>query len=414
MTSMRSAGIIRSSLLVIGLSASLYGDALSMRTWTSHDGRSMEARLIDAADLESLHFELKNGAKAEISISRLAAADAELVKTVHASKNRASLEESEEDPGPEELPRKHNLDDVPMVKQYGNFCVPASAAMIANFHDLDVDQYEIAQLSSSSSINNEGTYPRDMKLAMEKLGFEGVEIRWDSGDQFSEEILPKIKEELYRERPIYVSFMPGVFGTMGHGCVIVGYNERKEELMFHNPWGEKFEMDYSRFSGVAHGIVTIKPIEAVRPASPQELQAFTGKIPKLAGGFNWLYTQIVRNEIPITIKWCNRYDTLSDRKFADDTAREEGRTMLKLSFRRNPAVLIPNSPKGMTQSWYLVTRPPEGGARYSVQELSADGWSDPELKTLGSLTREWPTLLKSNQSGESYWRLPLVELFVEP
>ncbi|MGC6455676.1 MAG: C39 family peptidase [Coraliomargaritaceae bacterium] len=384
-----------------------------MRIWTSHDGRTMEARLIDASDLESLHFELKNGTKAKISISRLSEADADLVKVAHASKNTASLDQPKQSPDPEELPRKHNLDDVPMVVQYGKFCVPASAAMIANYHDLDVDQYEIAQLSSSSSINNEGTYPRDMKLAMEKLGFEGEEIGWENSKQFADTILPRMKQELYQDRPIYISFKSGVFGPMGHGCVVVGYNERKEELYFHNPWGEKFEMEYSFVAGVARGIVTIKPVQAVRPASPEELEAFTGKIPKLEGGFNWLYSQILSHDIPSTIKWCNRYDTLSDRKFADDTARKEGRTMLKLAFRRNPAVLIPNSPKGRTQSWYLVTRPPEGGAQYSVQELRLDGWSQPELKTLGSLTREWPTLLASS-SGESYWRLPLVELFMEP
>ena len=57
-------------------------------------------------------------------------------------------------------------------------------------------------------------------------------------------------------------------------------------------------------------------------------------------------------------------------------------------------------------------RPPEGGSRYLVRELDEAGWSHPELKTLGSLTREWPTLLKDHQDQESYWRLPLVELFV--
>ena len=207
---MRGVGIIVSSLLFLGLSGFLSGDILSMRTWTSHDGRSMEARLIDASDLDALHFELKNGTKTKISISRLSESDAELVKIKHESINQSSLDEPEETPDSDWVPRKHNLDDVPMVKQHGKFCVPASAAMIANYHDLDVDQFEIAQLSSSSSINNEGTYPRDMKLAMEKLGFEGVEIRWEPGDQFSDEILPKIKQELYRDRPIYISFVPGV------------------------------------------------------------------------------------------------------------------------------------------------------------------------------------------------------------
>jgi hypothetical protein len=73
--------------------------------------------------------------------------------------------------------------------------------------------------------------------------------------------------------------------------------------------------------------------------------------------------------------------------FADGTAREHGRIMLKLAFRRNPAVIIPNSPKGYTESFYLVTRSPDGGTCYWAREINNQGWRKPELKTLGSITR---------------------------
>ena len=84
--------------------------------------------------------------------------------------------------------------------------------------------------------------------------------------------------------------------------------------------------------------------------------------------------------------------------------------MLKLAFRRNPAVLIPNSPKGITQSFYFVTREPKGGARYLVREINEGGWSEPELKTLGFLTREWPTLIRDQSGRKSLWQLPMIEL----
>jgi hypothetical protein len=94
-------------------------------------------------------------------------------------------------------------------------------------------------------------------------------------------------------------------------------------------------------------------------------------------------------------------------------ARRDGRLILKLAFRRNPAVLIPNSPKGETTSFYFVTRPPGGGAQYAVHEISRDGWKGAELKTLSSLTREWPTLVKDNYNQTlTYWQLPLIELFL--
>ena len=84
--------------------------------------------------------------------------------------------------------------------------------------------------------------------------------------------------------------------------------------------------------------------------------------------------------------------------------------MLKLAFRRNPAVIIPNSPKGETKSFYLVSRPPNGGAQYKVQEITPQGWGPDKLMTLGSLTREWPTLIKNNSGDHVLWQLPLIEL----
>ncbi|HAV13015.1 MAG TPA: hypothetical protein DCX06_05920, partial [Opitutae bacterium] len=80
------------------------------------------------------------------------------------------------------------------------------------------------------------------------------------------------------------------------------------------------------------------------------------------------------------------------------------------AFERNPAVLIPRSPGGETDAYYFVTRPPEGGSSFMVRTISADGWSQPELKTLGSLTREWTTQIMLTDLPNPVWELPMIEL----
>ena len=385
-------------------------DLNATRTWLSNDGKTMQARLLDATNPNALQFKLNDGRTAKIPLSRLAESEQDLIRA-HQKKVEAAterLQSTSKKTAP--LPRKHHLKDVPMVVQYGKFCVPASAAMIANFHGVDIDQYEIAQLSSASSIGNEGTYPGDMKLAMEKIGFTGRELHWLDRDTFFEEVLPQIRNSLVHEGPIYVSFSSGVFGISGHGCVIVGYDHRKEELYFHNPWGNEFKKSYASVAFESRGLVFIEPPKAQPVASDTHIENFKNKLPAIKGDLHNLYALLKQNQIDFDLLWCNRYDTLEDRNFADDTARRDGRLILKLAFRRNPAVLIPNSPKGITQSFYFVTRPPKGGAQFLVREISPQGWSRPELKTLGSLTREWPTLVENESGQKILWQLPLFEI----
>ena len=150
------------SLLIFALfitTISYGSETTEMRKWTSNDGRTMQAQLINADSLEALQFKLKSGQKAQIPITRLSEADATFIVMWQQSQEalseptEADLKQSNENDAvehaKEKLPRKFILKRMPMGVQFGNYCVPASAAMIANFHDLDIDQYQIAQLSSA-------------------------------------------------------------------------------------------------------------------------------------------------------------------------------------------------------------------------------------------------------------------------
>jgi hypothetical protein len=373
----------------------------------------MPGSLLHTADLEAFRNQLANGAQVSIPLSRLSDTDQAAIFTqLKRSKTEIRntqdvLEESKP------LPKRYKLKRVPMIEQYGNYCVPASAAMIAHFHEIEIDQFEIAQLTSAGSADNHGAYPFEMLMALEKIGFTGREIFWKNIAEFHSQILPNIQKALVQKGPIYVSFKPGVFSSSGHGCVIVGYDDRKEELLFNNPWGNTFEKSYASVAHESSGLVIIDPPKTNPVASDAAIARFKSKFPsleKLQLDSISLKEQFEDNAINFEILWCNRYDTLHDRKFADETASKDGRLILKLAFHRNPAVLIPNSPNGITKSYYFITRPLQGGSRYLVREISAQGWSEPQLKTLGSLTREWPTRLRNDAGKPTIWQLPLFEL----
>ena len=108
--------------------------------------------------------------------------------------------------------------------------------------------------------------------------------------------------------------------------------------------------------------------------------------------------------------WCSRRDARFDKRFAQNTARDDGRMILELAFRRNPAVFIPRSDDGETKQYLFVTRPPEGGARYLVRSVAKRGWHEPELMTLGSLTRQWVTAFELESDDKKVWELPMIEL----
>ena len=391
-------------------------DLSQLRVWRDLQGRSVSASLVQLdEELEAIEFLRADGLTFKLALSELSEPDQQLLRDFQQkrSSSLAGIEVTDLRPNPEaetELPEKHMLSDVPMVKQFGNFCVPASASMIAGFHGIDSDQTEIAQLSSAGSISNQGTYPSDMLLAMNKLGFSGRLVYWQSPEEFDRVVLPQIREALLHRGPVYISFEAGVFGAMGHGCVITGYNHRRQELYFNNPWGNTFEKDYEAVAFQARGIVIIDPPLAAPVASEAFISKVKTALPRFSGSIFELQRELQRIQLDFELIWCSRQDARDDKKFAKDTARDEGRKILEMAFERNPAVLIPYSPKYKTESYFLITRPPEGGANFLVYELNASGWSAPESKNLGRLTRNWTTEIELTEPPRVLWELPMLEL----
>jgi hypothetical protein len=394
--------------LVAWLYSSLSADELdALRTWTSQEGTHLRATRIDSdPTTQTSRMRSEDGRIVTIPWSRLSTADQTRLRTQAAARPVNPQLTKTAQTSPAQFECKH----VPMVTQKENFCVPASAAMIAGFHGIKTDQDQIAQLSSAGSASNKGTAPRDMLLAMSKLGFDGHSIFWKDKAQFDKNTLPTIRRALVNTGPIYISFRPGVFGESAHGCVITGYNDRRKEMFFHNPWGNQFKKDYSEVAVQGYGIVFIKPRKATPIASDAFIAKIQQSVPRFDGDFTSLTKRLNKPGQTANLVWCSRHDARDNERFAIDSARDDGRNILDLSFKRNAAVLIPYSPDGKTEKYYFVTRPPKGGASYMVREITEQGWGDPTLKPLGRLTREWATRLIMKKNTAPIWELPMIEL----
>lgn len=397
---------------------------LDARQWTSPNGATIEAELVDAnAQRREVLLLRADGRRFRAGWDRFSLEDQEFLADWCAQQEATQSVVKDEGPtsAPAETeppPDKLELRDVPMVKQIGAYCVPASASMIAAFHGIEADQELIAILSSGSSEDHEGTYPSDMALAMRKLGFRPMQTVWEYGEsdeefaRFQKETLPLIVESLYVDGPVYVSFKAGVFGPTGHGCVIIGYNNRRERFELHNPWGNAFSLDYEDFAVQTQGMVRVKPPVVLPPASDDFRERVEAALPVLPDGLEEAFHALAESGIRTEIALCSRRDERDDRRFAEQTARREGRQILDLAFNRVSAVLLPKAGrKGELEGFYYITQPPEGGARYLAALLDDGGWGEPELLNIGDFARDWALLLQAETAFTAeHWDLPLIEL----
>ncbi len=250
-------------------------------------------------------------------------------------------------------------------------------------------------------------------LAMEKLGFECDSRGWDSDniteEEFKQHVLPYIKESIAVDGPMYVSFNPGVFGDMGHGCVIIGYDDRKEELYFHNPWGNKFEKEYKDVAIEASGIVRIFAPKQVKSADAAFMANVISNITVFPESLEALESLLDAASIAYNTKMCNRRDETEDRRFAAQTAKKEGRKILDIALMRNPAIIIPRCDrKGKIEGYYYAIVSKETPSKFDVRELTQDGWQPEETLNLGNLLRNWTTLVQEKDIFQpDIWELPM-------
>ena len=315
----------------------------------------------------------------------------------------------------EELPVNFKFDHLPSVVQEGSYCVPACGEWIAKFHGIETDQWEIAKLSSQGSMDNAGTNPLDMAHVMENFGFSYrlINDRHTDGDveDFVAKTLPLLKEALVREGPMYISFMPGIFGSSGHGCVVIGYSDTRNEMYFYNPWGTEYSAPYREVEKYTRTVIAFTPPKALGDASVD----CTALIKGLKQALPNHKTDVVKLQVALSITGvsfkyieCNRRDLMDDAKKTERLARRESQKFIDLAIERAPAILIPQTDdKGVTD-YLFIRKSPESKKKLLVQRIDAKGWGEPELTDSKGLVRYWTTPV-AVKPGQTQWMLPLFE-----
>ncbi len=312
-------------------------------------------------------------------------------------------------------PPRFEVKNVPLEKQEGSYCVPASAVMIAGHHGFRITQKQLAHLSSDASRKHRGTWSGDMARAMEALGFYSETRLWADLDtkedfaRFQREILPFIRHALLRDGPLYVSFKPGVYGPGGgHGCVIVGYNDGNNgSFEIHNPWGRREKHSYRDFSRGACEVVRFHlppPVSGdSAPLAAKVVAAFPRAPVDLTDAQQFLRAAGLRS----FLRFHARHDRREDSHEVERWALAQGPRILRATLARHSACLLPAVREGRIVGWHLLRLEGED-PNPIVRSCGPQGWTAPSRIPLDSLLKTWSTPV--NIPGESAWDMPVFEI----
>lgn len=398
------------SLLLLFLALTAGG--AEMREWTDVNGRTIQARLISfSGEVEGsgvVFIQLENGHEYEVPVERLSAADKAWLR----ANVRPTSEAEADDDGRDEfamLPDRYSIRIRPVV-QKGAYCVPASAEIIARFHRIPADQDMIAKLSSEGSLQHEGTDPRDMAVAMNNFGLSPSFVYWERGSQdFEAEVLPLLKRWLVQQGPVYVSFYPGVFGETGHGCVLIGYNDRTRQLQFYNPWGNEFPKSFEAAAREIFGAVGFELSGRDGQRDPELGARVREVVSRPPGGLEDMLRMLRVEGLEVELRLGVRRDAREDRRFAVRLGRDEGRNFLYYGFNRSPVLIITEQvDEHSAHGFALIELAPGSRNNFHVWRLTENGWVGPAVETATGALRNWASLIELR--GQQHWDLPLIDV----
>ena len=214
------------------------------------------------------------------------------------------------------------IDNIPMVDQGGKgYCVVATASRIFSYYGLQVTMHELAQLSGADP--NQGTSTEAMveeigRLAgrfktrvktHDKMEYDDMEDlsedynraarrmdqkevpesgnQWDNFDRFDPEVLKaarlksksgigkferEVKRTIDMGIPLLWTVVVGIYeepkrisqSRGGHMRLIIGYDDREQEIVFSDSWGaghERKRLGLEEAYCMTNGIYSIQPIK---------------------------------------------------------------------------------------------------------------------------------------------------------
>lgn len=127
--------------------------------------------------------------------------------------------------------------DVPYVEQATpKWCLPASGTMILNYYGVNITQEELADIVISEDGTGDGN---KMITYAKELGFKA---------KYCYLTIVNIKDILQKDVPILVAQDYSLTESIDHSRVVIGYDDKTQELITHDPsLGKDYKIYYSDF-----------------------------------------------------------------------------------------------------------------------------------------------------------------------
>ena len=133
-------------------------------------------------------------------------------------------------------PQDVYIENVPFVKQKDKYCGPSAMASVLQFHGLNIDQDEIAEVIYIPELN--GALISDMENYAASNGYH---VESTNGN------LESLKSNIDIGNPVILLVDKGKWKvSVPHYYVAYGYNEQKETVILHTGYKQNQDIGYEQ------------------------------------------------------------------------------------------------------------------------------------------------------------------------
>lgn len=365
------------------------------RTWTASTGHAQVAAMTSLdAGLKTIDLKLEEGRVVTLSWSQLS------------EKDRAWIMEHIQANQP--VPTEHDIGRFTAFKQVDQFSVPACAQVLLEYH------YGFA-LSSGAAITlvtdrrqNITAAPDDVAQAMNRLGFQATTTLWDIGgtdfEIFERDYLPQIKEALFRDGPVYVTFRPGVIDDEAQGALIVSYDDERQRFRVYIPARGVGPFSYHDLSIATTGMIAFQPVQ-LEPLGIESVDQLIQEIEQYENPWELSAMRFAKHFSTQSIN-CAPWGTNADEERMKQAAQEDGEAMINTLLRANQAVVIPEYQGDLPRGLFMITLPADQPEKkWMVWHLSSEGWVHGEEMSPRDVLRRWAGPVATTDDGDPLWGL---------
>ena len=131
------------------------------------------------------------------------------------------------------------VEGIPFVRQKPDFCGEADVEMVLRFRGSTITQDQVFDLSDTDPAKGRGAFTKDLRLALERLGFNPGDtwfpVPKKNADPALADLFRALVADLARGIPSVVCMNTSGEKSTEHFILAIGYDALRDELIFHDP-----------------------------------------------------------------------------------------------------------------------------------------------------------------------------------